>query len=300
MTVPCYTSFETRFWDFFVKQMTQTAEQIQLPDYDNPPVVETVLGVQFKPLAGFTNAHLGAFWQRIGSETWPKLWDLPLVPRQEELFTPEAEWRNAFRLQISQVPSARLRIGNVDGNHLIQIQNGRFHLNWLGEGGDKYPGFKHVREEFGKYLRQFIDFLLDSQLGSIEFDQWETTYLNTIPQNVWKTPADWGFFRPLNGMPTIEGLIEAESFSGEWHFVIPDKRGRLHIHWQHAKNTETEETSHIQLNLTARGPIPEGPDSFSSVMASVELGHHTIVNSFCSLMTDTANSEWKLKNVPTR
>jgi len=280
--------------------MTQTAEQIQLPDYDNPPVVETVFGVQFKPLAGFTNAHLGAFWQTLGLENWPKVSDMPPLPRQEERFTPEAQWGKTLRFQITQDPKARLQIRNGDGNRLIQLQNGRFHLNWIGEDGGKYPRFKQLKEEFETYLKQFAAFLSDYQLGPIEFDQWETTYVNKIPQTVWKTPADWGFFQPLNAMPSIEGLIEAESFSGEWHFVIPDRRGRLHIHWQHAKDSETDETSHIQLNLTARGPLPEGSDSFANVMAGIDLGHCTIVSSFCYLMSDNANSEWKLKNVPSR
>ena len=36
-----------------------------LPSFKNPPVVETVLGVQFERLAGFTNGHLGAFWKSL-------------------------------------------------------------------------------------------------------------------------------------------------------------------------------------------------------------------------------------------
>ncbi len=289
-----------RFTPLSYLKMNETAEQIELPDYDNPPVVETVFGVQFKPLAGFTNAYLGAFWQMIGADVWPNVSDMPPLPRQEENFTPEAQWGKALRFQITQDPTARLRIRNAVGNRMIQLQNGRFHLNWLGEGGDKYPRFEQVRKEFEELLSQFIDFLGHHKLGPVEFDQWETTYVNKIAQNVWKTPADWGFFRPLNGMPSIEGLIEAESFSGEWHFVIPDRRGRLHIHWQHAKDTENDDTSHIQLNLTARGPLPEGPDALSRVMSGVDLGRRTVVSSFSHLMNSTANLEWKLRNAPTR
>ena len=35
--------------------------------------------------------------------------------------------------------------------------------------------------------------------------------------------------RPLGGVPTIDRLIEGESFGGEWHFIIPGQRGRLHV-----------------------------------------------------------------------
>ena len=34
-----------------------------LPKFDSPPVIETVLGVQFTPLANFTGALAGSFWK---------------------------------------------------------------------------------------------------------------------------------------------------------------------------------------------------------------------------------------------
>jgi hypothetical protein len=60
-------------------------------DYENPPVVKTVLGVQFEPLATFSNAHLGAFWKRLDADAWPitkchsppKL-DRPVISRPDE------------------------------------------------------------------------------------------------------------------------------------------------------------------------------------------------------------------------
>jgi len=33
-----------------------------LPTFENPPVVETVMSVQFDPLSKLTDAHLGGFW----------------------------------------------------------------------------------------------------------------------------------------------------------------------------------------------------------------------------------------------
>lgn len=71
--------------------MTHMTAQSALPEYGNPPVVETVVGVQFQSLSGFTNAHLGAFWQALGVQDWPTVQDVPPLPRQEERFTPEAQ-----------------------------------------------------------------------------------------------------------------------------------------------------------------------------------------------------------------
>jgi len=111
---------------------------------------------------------------------------------------------------------------------MLQIQNGRLHFNWLGQKGGKYPRYNDVRENFLWALQRFIEFVATEKLGDFRPNQWEVKYLNHIPKGtVWNAPGDWDFFRPLGGVPTIEGLIQGESFVGEWHFIIPEQRGRL-------------------------------------------------------------------------
>ena len=39
-----------------------------LPEFNRPPVVETVLSAQFEPVAGMHSAHFGLFWQRIRAQ----------------------------------------------------------------------------------------------------------------------------------------------------------------------------------------------------------------------------------------
>jgi uncharacterized protein (TIGR04255 family) len=275
--------------------MPQT-NQIELPNYGNPPVVETIVGVQFEPLANLTNAHLGAFWSTLDTDEWPLLQDAPVLPRQEERFGPEVQWGKSLRLQLTQDPSSRLQIRNRDGNRMLQVQNGRMHLNWLGGGENKYPRFPKVRREFEDRILDLNKFVTQKNIGTLVPDQWEVTYVNRIPQKLWQTPADWGFFKPLNGVPSIDGVIEAESFSGEWHFVIPGQRGRLHVNWQHAKDAEPDDVSHIRLTLTARGPVDITDDAHTAVMTGIDLGRTTIVQSFERLMSATANEEWKLKD----
>jgi hypothetical protein len=61
------------------------------PSYLRPPVVETILGVQFKPLRGLQNAHLGAFWKTLGDE-WPTVADAPPLEPQFERFDAGGMW----------------------------------------------------------------------------------------------------------------------------------------------------------------------------------------------------------------
>ena len=178
---------------------------------------------------------------------------------------------------------------------MIQVQNGRFHFNWLGQSREgEYPRYVRLRNEFVWALQRLQEFVNDEGIGLLVPNQWEVTYLNHIPKGtVWQNPNDWSFFRPLAPVPTFEGLLEGESFGGEWHFVIPGEQGRLHIQWQHALRAEPQLEELIRLTLTSRGPL--GPDSsLDDVLHGVNLGHHTIVWSFRKLMSDAAILHWGL------
>jgi uncharacterized protein (TIGR04255 family) len=268
------------------------------PDYVNPPVVEVILGVQFERLPGFKNAHLGAFWKTLG-EHWPIVADAPPLQPQFERFVESSKWASVgTQLRLTSDPASRLQIKNRQGDQMVQVQNGRLHYNWLGEKSDGYPRYEAVREGFTWALRQFLGFAREENLGAFKPNQWELTYLNHIPQGtVWKCPKEWDFFRPLASLPTVEGIAQGESFGGEWHFVIPEQRGRLHVNWQHGFRSEPQAKEVIVLNLTARGGLDAAEaDPVPAVLEGLDLGRETIVRSFEKLMSDKANRFWGLKN----
>ena len=273
-------------------------EQPPMPDYERPPVVETVLGIQFEPIANFGNAQLGAFWKSLDATEWVSVADAPPMPAQLEQFGDAVRLPTQFRIRFGQELRTRLQIKNRAGDRMVQVQHGRLHFNWLNEGHASYPRYGRIRDGFNDVLQRFMAFIGRERLGEFRPNQWEVTYRNSIPKGtVWNSPSDWGFFKPLGPVPTLPGLLEGESFSGEWHFVIPDRRGRLHILWQHGlipvQDNELEAT--VSLTLTARGPLVEGVDRLAAVDDGLELGHKTIVRSFRELMSDQANAYWGLK-----
>lgn len=279
--------------------MPEVPAQDALPHYENPPVVETVLGVQFDRLTGFRNAHVGAFWKTLDADEWPSVEDKPPLPPQFERFEEAARWAKGVQLQLTQDPACRLQIKNRDGDRMIQVQNGRIHFNWLGEAGGDYPRYEKVRHGFDAVLRRFVEFIGQEKVGEFRPNQWEVTYVNHIRKGtVWNTPEDWTFFQPVGPLPTIENLVQGENFTGEWHFQIPDKRGRLHITWQRAKKADSEdcEDEFIRLSLTARGPVASGAENLQIVYDGLELGRATIVRSFKNFMSEEANQYWGLKD----
>ncbi|MHB1038249.1 MAG: TIGR04255 family protein [Pirellulales bacterium] len=270
-----------------------------LPDYENPPVVETVLGVQFDRLPGFRNAHLGAFWKSFDATEWPVVQDVPLLPPEFERFGTSGRWAKGVQLQLTQDPACRLQIKNRAGDRMIQLQNNRLHFNWLGGAGGRYPRYEKVRDEFVGIVRKFIDFIEHADVGALRLNQWEVTYVNAIPQgSVWQTPGDWSFFKLLAGLPTIEDLVQGESCGGEWHFAIPGRKGRLHVQWHHGVKATTGESEGeiVQLTFTARGPIEAGDDPLQAITDGLSLGRRTIVSSFKELMSDAANHYWGLRD----
>lgn len=273
------------------------------PSYERPPpLVETVLGVQFDEIRGLGTAHLAAFWATLNREEWPTATDAGLLDAQAERFDDASGWAKGVQFRMMQQhPGCRVQIKNRDGDRMIQLQNGRFHVNWLGKGGGVYPRYKRVRDEFAALWAKFLEFVSPAHAPSVRSNQWEVTYVNQIPRGtVWTTPADWSFFRPLGGVPTIAGTIEGESFGGEWHFVIPPRRGRLHILWQHGREenegTQGQSQDFVRLTLTARGPVEAKDDPTAGIQEGLDLGHDAIVRSFRQLMSDSANQYWGLKD----
>lgn len=130
-----------------------------LPKFDEPPVVETVLNVQFESLPKFKTVHLGLFLSHLGDE-WGNASDAPPLPPQFERFEPVVQWENlGIQFEVTQEIALRMQVRNKANDRMIQLQNGRLSFNWLGETGQGYPSYSKVRPEFEAVLGQFRRFI---------------------------------------------------------------------------------------------------------------------------------------------
>jgi hypothetical protein len=180
---------------------------------------------------------------------------------------------------------------------MVQVQNGRLHFNWLGDGGEIYPRYEAIRDGLRWALSKFDHFARDEGLGSLQPNQWEITYVNHVGKGtVWNDPQDWSFFLPLNPISRIPESLPLQSFGGEWHFESPPKQGRLHVEWRHGKQPDPKKSEDIVLTLTARGPASVDGSEALSVFDGLDLGRDAIVRSFKNLMSDSANQYWGLSN----
>jgi len=174
---------------------------------------------------------------------------------------------------------------------MIQLQNGRFHYNWM-RVNEVYPHYSAVYAEFDSQWAKFRDFIAAQKVGDVEVDQWEVTYVNHIPKGtVWSTPRDWSkLFRGLSLVEATEpGPVETLAI--QTAFQLPGKTGRLHWKLQSALLTDakpgvTREV--LRLELTARGPVSEKID----LKAGLDLGHDAIIDTFVATTSDEAKKVW--------
>lgn len=265
-----------------------------LPKFDRPPVVETILGVQFEPLPGFRNTHLGLFWSTLDEE-WKHVTDAAALPPQFERFEREIAWEKAgFQLSFSTDVALREQVRNSANDRMIQFQNGRLHLNWLGEAGGEYPSYGTVRPEFDRKVELFKAFIASNALGEFRPNQWEVTYVNHIPKgSVWNSPDDWGnVFRCLVATPGDPAGASPESFTGEWQYEITPGRGRLHIQLKSGWRKTPKDEEILLLVFTARGPVNNAGDGAIDLGDGLDLGHETIVRAFADLTTEKAQQFW--------
>jgi uncharacterized protein (TIGR04255 family) len=158
-----------------------TARLGDLPDFESPPVVETVLSVQFEPLVAVRTAHLGLLWEKFRAK-FPKVEERPPLDPVFEQFPEVARPRLGLQLQaLDRLPVSRLWFVTDQGNEMIQVQPDRFIRNWRKEGqGEQYPRYEAGKKLFERDFGVFQEFLTDNRLGSPQVNQCEVTYVNHI------------------------------------------------------------------------------------------------------------------------
>lgn len=276
----------------------------KVPYFEHAPVVERVLGVQFQPVAGFHTGLLGAFWKTLGKE-WPCVTDANAIEPQYVDFEGDYFWTAPhISLRLMQTPTCRLQILNRQGDRMIQLQNGRFHLNWKGAAGPDYPRYPQIRDEFDEYFNCLSEFLRNEAGNPPVVDLWEVTYLNHLPKlTVWNNPTDWVSLFPTLVQPSaIPGPLpleqpagfSLETFGGAWQYEISPRKGKLHIELRHGRHERADAGELLVFTLTARGMLEGG--TATEIHRGLDLGRYAIGHAFKTLTSKAAHAYWGLKD----
>ena len=272
-----------------------TGRPEDLPDFRKPPLAETVLSLQFEPVAGLTTAHIGLLWERLRKQL-PVIEEHPPLPAMFEKF----ELPSPAPVEVTfeeRPPMPRVWFLNQAGSELIQVQADRFIHNWRKmEGIDPYPRYEPIRDKFRDEVAVLQAFLRDEKLGDLAVNQCEITYVNHIEScSVWERHGELEkVFVMFSRLRSASFLPEPEDVALRMRFVIPDTSGkpvgRLHAvvqpAWKRSDNSPI-----LTLSLTARGaPIGEGVDGAFSFF---DLGRKWIVKGFADLTTPEMQRMWE-------
>jgi uncharacterized protein (TIGR04255 family) len=266
-----------------------------LPSFKKPPVIETAISVQFKPVEGFTNAHLGLFWDKLRGG-YPKVADAEPIASQVELFGDQV--RRKLRLPSFQIvageAAARLQMTSEDDQMMVQVQNGRLVFNWRGMSGGPYPRWCKVLPEFESAFGRLRTFLPTQGLPDLEPNQWEVTYVNHLRKGRdWEEPADWPKLLPgLIGATGEHSTGTMESIACGFRFALAEDSGRLHVDLHHGyAGLEQDAPEILVLQLTARGGVDAaGGRDISTGLAK---GRSAIVRKFTEVTGPDAHKKWE-------
>jgi len=268
-----------------------------LPEFDNPPVTEVVLGIQFDKLDLLKTPQLGYVWQAF-RDRFPQTEEQPPLTPAFEQFGPKPGGRPTVRLELSPIPPRpRVWLLNESGSELLQVQQDRFVRNWRKrKDAEEYPRYRSLRELFRQDFEAFCGLIEGEQWGSVEPNQCEVTYVNIIP-----TGEGWQNHGDLDKVLTVfsarysdDQLGKPEESVVSLQFVLKDEGGepvgRLHIAANPVVQVSDNQAA-FRLSLTARGK-PQG-DGIEGVMEFLDRGHEAIVRGFASITTTEMHKVWK-------
>ncbi len=262
-------------------------EHVPPVTFSRPPVVETVLGVQFLPLRRLTAPYAGLYWGEIRQDYPTQEVKSPLAPSVE---APSAPSETGIRFFAE--PEVRCWFIDAEGAQLIQVQRDRFVRNWRKTGGaPEYPRYGWLRPAFQRDWERFLRFLEREDLGGPEVNQCEVTYINHIEQGAgWQSFGDLAKVLNLVARPeSKESLPEPEMLVLNVRYGMPDDQGRLHVTAQPAIRRHDRKLV-LQLTLMARGR-PRSP-AIGDIMAWFDLGHDWIVRGFVDVTTPRMHEIW--------
>lgn len=262
-----------------------------LPDFQDPPVDEVVLGVQFEPPIGYTSVFVGKIWDLFRDE-FPIVNEVPRLEPQFEVFggnpTP------GFQFSFGAGPlRGRLWFISTDENHLLQIQEDRFFLNWRkrpngNDSGLPYPRYEQISATYKRTIGLLDRFFHDNFGVGLTITQAEATYFNVMPIDEFSSAGT--IFSFLNA-----GGLNLEGFATNLVELLVDDAGhptaRGYYELQSLIMPDGQKLA--RLGLTVRGK-PKG-DDIAAGLAFIDSARLNIISKFCDLTTPEAQKKWGRK-----
>jgi uncharacterized protein (TIGR04255 family) len=274
----------------------------RLPEYEEPPVVEVGISLQFKALEALRAPLFGLLWNVFRIEGYSHIEEHGELEEAFEDFEGSSVPKVGVRVQTfdDAPPPPRVWFLNEAQNELIQVQRDRLIVNWRrGANSEPYPRYPHIIERFRSALATFVEFAKSEKVGAVVPTQCEVTYVNHMPSGL-----GWSKHGELSRVVTTwenrysDGFLATpEDIGFRARYRMDDDTGRplgrLHVLLQPAFNAVGGQPIFV-LNLTARGK-PEPADS-AGLFRMFDHEHQWIVRGFTSITTKHMHELWRRRD----
>jgi uncharacterized protein (TIGR04255 family) len=261
-----------------------------LPDFENPPAVETVMGVYFLPLKGWKLAHFGLFWGRIRDEYPTAEARIPIItgPPGESL-----ELKLPLLQEEINLP-ARCWFHHRNKATLVQVQDSCFFHNWRREANIlPYLHYDELRPTFEREWRRFRDFVEQEEIGVLNVWRSEVTYVNHIDRGAgWNTYGDLlQVFREPPGQASSKSFLPTpDSVAFQIAYPMEGPEGQLRIQMQPVvRKTDSKDT----LQLTVTGVCRPESSEVEAIISSLNRAREWVVKGFTDFTSPTMHRLWR-------
>lgn len=271
---------------------------VPLPEYDRPPVVETVMAVQFARLRRLSSVEILDFWRDQLKVEYPIAVERPAYQVPIETFG-RADGQLQVQMELTPAPERiRYWFQSESNEILVQLQNDWLALNWRKVSSTSgYRRYSFGAKRFAALYDALDKFCRDRDVGRLAPQQVEISYINLIVSELdgWQQHSELGrILKPVRPDPALEHLPEAQAVAWSAQFPVGSASsplGRLHAD---AQPTVQDDRPSFSLQLTYRGR-PEG-DDLAGVTTALDRGHHWIVGGFDALTTAEMHTLWGRKD----
>ncbi|MTE01680.1 TIGR04255 family protein [Paracoccus sp. YIM 132242] len=261
-----------------------------LPDFQDPPVDEVVLGIQFESPAAYTSIFAGQIWELYRAE-FPKVMEVPRLEPQFEIFGGNAAPGINFNFGPPPL-RGRLWFLSEDESHLVQIQEDRLFLNWRkrpnGITEQPYPRYEQIAGSFRQSVKLLDDFFLKTFGKGLQITQAEAAYINSVLEKAFSDVGKTFSFLQA-------GRLNLEGYATNLVEILQDVAGKpvARAFYELQSFNGQDGSKLARFNLTVRGK-PAGTtieDSFRFI----DFARENIVSKFCELTTPEAHAIWGRK-----
>jgi uncharacterized protein (TIGR04255 family) len=251
--------------------------------FRNPPINEVVIGKSFSPLATLSIPHYGLLWQLVRN-------DFPSA----EHAAPVADANELWVDSTTGTPLPRVWFVSADRTRLLQLQADRFYYNWRQtDQREKYVRFKTILADYRGYEALLDEFARKELGGHLVPRRLHLTYVN-----VFQSGVEWNEFsdvaKLMKGMEFVQRsgyLQRLERGQVRLEYLMRDCPGVMQVHLASATHKVTGDPL-LRLELAATLKLDDA--AAVDTNSWFEQAHLAIVNGFCEVTTDRAQSDhWK-------